>query len=338
MAKREIKIILGGLDNAGKSSLLVSLKKMYDYENDINLLKPTIRIDYFHRNFLDLHLNILDMGGQEKYREKYLKRPQYFEELDILIYLFDIQDDARFNESLKYLEKILNILDETGFPKHIYPVYICFSKSDGYIVEHMKEDFHARVKMMKKGIISSFQGFSFEFYQTTIYSIFSISHLISNTIKPFNQFHNQFDEIFTNFIQKFHIEYCCLFDNSGLLITEKSLKELEKNEKIETNLDYDFMISNHLGFSMALKDENLEIQSNQIFEAGKRNILYQFTIDEVEIIGSANAENSSKNDEGEIPENFFISIIINQNTDRSFEEDLPQFIDSQKEYLKKMYT
>ena len=82
---KNIKVILSGLDNAGKSSMLIAIRKMYDFEEEARNLKPTIRIDYFRREFLNYKLNFFDMGGQQKFREMYIKKPIYFEAVDILI-------------------------------------------------------------------------------------------------------------------------------------------------------------------------------------------------------------------------------------------------------------
>ena len=66
--KKAIKVVLSGLDNAGKTSMLVGFKRMYGYEEEIQNLNPTLRIDYYKRDFLDLRLNFFDMGGQSKFR------------------------------------------------------------------------------------------------------------------------------------------------------------------------------------------------------------------------------------------------------------------------------
>ena len=41
-----LKIIVSGLDNAGKTSILTALDKKYDFHKDIVQLKPTIRVEY----------------------------------------------------------------------------------------------------------------------------------------------------------------------------------------------------------------------------------------------------------------------------------------------------
>ncbi|MBD3351473.1 MAG: hypothetical protein GF364_08295, partial [Candidatus Lokiarchaeota archaeon] len=62
--EKYLKFILAGLDAAGKSSMLVVLKKMYEFEDEIKNLKPTVKIDHYRRSFLGYNLDINDMGGQ----------------------------------------------------------------------------------------------------------------------------------------------------------------------------------------------------------------------------------------------------------------------------------
>ena len=71
MEPLDVKIIISGLDNAGKTSILTALDKKYDFQKEIAELKPTIRIEYHQTMFLGNNVNIWDMGGQEQYRELY---------------------------------------------------------------------------------------------------------------------------------------------------------------------------------------------------------------------------------------------------------------------------
>ena len=77
--------------------------ELYEYEDEVHSLKPTIRIDHYRRNYLGYTLDVNDMGGQVSYREKYLQRTVYFEEVDAFLYLIDIQNPERISESLGYL-------------------------------------------------------------------------------------------------------------------------------------------------------------------------------------------------------------------------------------------
>ncbi|MFW9952338.1 MAG: ADP-ribosylation factor-like protein, partial [Candidatus Thorarchaeota archaeon] len=42
----EYKIVIAGLDNAGKTSALIALRMKYNFYERVKYLKPTIKIDY----------------------------------------------------------------------------------------------------------------------------------------------------------------------------------------------------------------------------------------------------------------------------------------------------
>ncbi len=100
-----IKIVLAGLDNAGKSSLLLSVNRKFSH---LPSLAPTkgssrTRFDYFGRKIIGF-----DLGGQKMYRDDYLARPElFFAETDLIFYVIDIQDPARYAESQEYFTKII---------------------------------------------------------------------------------------------------------------------------------------------------------------------------------------------------------------------------------------
>ena len=123
-----LKIIVSGLDNAGKTSILTALDKKYDFEKDIVQLKPTIRIEYHKMNFLRNNTVFWDMGGQETYRDIYVNyQDVYFDATDLLIYVIDIQDPDRFDNSLEYLNSILSFFEKSEMK---VPIIITFHKFD----------------------------------------------------------------------------------------------------------------------------------------------------------------------------------------------------------------
>ena len=104
------KVLLIGLDNSGKSSIVLSLR------NNTNLLsflslKPTpgLKVENLESSTYDI--NIWDFGGQEQYRVDYLKRfHKYTEGIDRVIFVIDVQNIERYDLGLKYLENIVGLL------------------------------------------------------------------------------------------------------------------------------------------------------------------------------------------------------------------------------------
>ncbi|MHA1401020.1 MAG: ADP-ribosylation factor-like protein [Candidatus Heimdallarchaeaceae archaeon] len=125
------KIILAGIDNAGKTSLSIALKHRGAFSllfQKLNALTPTRgllrgKLDVFG---LDIHLH--ELGGQKIYREDYLQNPeQYFIGTDIIIYVVDVQAEDRYEESFEYLKQIVGVTKEL---KIEVPWRIFFHKSD----------------------------------------------------------------------------------------------------------------------------------------------------------------------------------------------------------------
>ena len=68
----EFKLVIAGLDNAGKTSALIALRQKYNFYERVKNLKPTIKIDYSSFKFLKtFRINLWDMGVR-KNSEKFM--------------------------------------------------------------------------------------------------------------------------------------------------------------------------------------------------------------------------------------------------------------------------
>jgi len=176
------KVIVVGLDNAGKTAILNKFGGKLGIE-DLATLAPTKGVD--RRNIQmedsDVELFIWDMGGQKKYRDKYLTQPeQYFLEIDLLIYVIDIQDPERFAESFEYFEeilKILKMLEEDPF------IMVYIHKHDPDL--RRNPEIELSVELLKDNLnqLLTQYGFDFEAYLTSIYSLISNEPEFSKYIK-----------------------------------------------------------------------------------------------------------------------------------------------------------
>ncbi|MFX0071754.1 MAG: ADP-ribosylation factor-like protein, partial [Candidatus Hermodarchaeota archaeon] len=146
----DIKIVIGGLDNAGKTSALIALRKKYNFHEEVKNLKPTIKIEYNSFDFINKYtINIWDMGGQQKYRKIYVNNPIYFTETNYLYYLIDIQDEFKIEESVHYLHDLLDIFRDMGYTNELI---LCFNKYDPKYRDN--EEFVDRVEMIKNLILT----------------------------------------------------------------------------------------------------------------------------------------------------------------------------------------
>merc|ERR1719433_1361130 len=97
--EKELRILMLGLDNAGKTSILKALSG-----EDPQLTAPTQGFNVKSVQADDFKLNVWDIGGQETIRPYW---SNYFEASDALVYVVDSADKRRLEESSKELVKLL---------------------------------------------------------------------------------------------------------------------------------------------------------------------------------------------------------------------------------------
>lgn len=97
-SRLDARILLLGLDSAGKTSLLYKLKL-----NETVATIPTIGFNVETINYKKMKLNMWDVGGQNKLRNLW---KHYFPNADALIFMVDASDPDRFQEASEELFKI----------------------------------------------------------------------------------------------------------------------------------------------------------------------------------------------------------------------------------------
>merc|ERR1719326_848061 len=100
---KEARILVLGLDNSGKTTILKALS-----EEDISTIQPTQGFNIKAINQEGFKLNCWDIGGQKAIREYW---PNYFDNTDGLIFVVDSSDEERIKECVDELNSLLN--DET---------------------------------------------------------------------------------------------------------------------------------------------------------------------------------------------------------------------------------
>ncbi|KAI5714654.1 hypothetical protein M8J77_003231 [Diaphorina citri] len=110
--EKELRILLLGLDNAGKTTILKTLAS-----EDISHITPTQGFNIKSVQSEGFKLNVWDIGGQRKIRPYWRN---YFDNTDILIYVIDSADVKRFEESGFELHELLSDEKLTGVPLLVY--------------------------------------------------------------------------------------------------------------------------------------------------------------------------------------------------------------------------
>ncbi len=77
--------------------------------------KPTKGLDIQEFNALDSKYAIWDLGGQQSFREDYfVDFKKYIKDTSKIIYVIDIQDTERYEDTLQYLKKVINSIEDHG--------------------------------------------------------------------------------------------------------------------------------------------------------------------------------------------------------------------------------
>ena len=258
---KEYKLVIAGLDNAGKTSALIALRQKYNFYERVKNLKPTIRVEYSSFDFLTkFKINLWDLGGQEKFRKIYIDNPIYFSETDYLYFLIDIQDELKFNDSITYLNDILQVYRNMNYENEII---ICFSKHDPKFRDD--ENFEDRSKMLEKLILRRNKDMSFKFFHFSYYDISSIAKAISFSLNKILNLERVSDEI-KHLVEKFDCNHAILYTESGIIIADYYKETMDTREFEELISD---KISDDLEFFQRIKDDQLKIDDRVTIVGGK---------------------------------------------------------------------
>src|SRR5271157_1101464 len=248
-----LKIVLAGLDNAGKSSLLLTINRKFSH---LPALTPTrgterTRFDYFGRKIIGF-----DLGGQKNYRDDYIARPElFFAETDLLFYVIDLQDPERYDESAEYFSKILEALAKLDVVPKI--VIICH-KFDPDVQK--EESMQQNVEDVKSKFDTLVSGTNFDvtYRATSIFDRQSIDEMFSEGFRKISSISGIIEKILTTYSETTSARAITLIDSSGLILGHYSESENDDEILAQTSLIIQTLLNYHqrAGFE---KKEDLEI-------------------------------------------------------------------------------
>jgi len=116
--KKEKRILMLGLDAAGKTTLLYQFKL-----GEVVPSLPTIGFNVEELQYKNIKFTVFDVGGQQRLRPLW---KHYYQGGDALIYLIDSNDEERFEEASEELHGIIGDMDFNSNA----PVLIFANKQD----------------------------------------------------------------------------------------------------------------------------------------------------------------------------------------------------------------
>ena len=166
------KILIMGLDNSGKTSILISLSRESNILSYCSV-KPTIGVDINNIDTEGLMMSVWDFGGQEKFRNEYLQNfKNYLEGTNKILYVIDVQDIKRYTLALEYFKKILNLLENRE--NHI-ELSVFLHKYDPNL--DFKEEFKEIDSIVESRLINKLveiipSELDYNLFKTSIYTVF----------------------------------------------------------------------------------------------------------------------------------------------------------------------
>lgn len=173
--KKPTKILIMGLDNSGKTSILMSLRKNTNLLSYFSL-RPTKGLSVEEFDDDEQKLVCWDLGGQAQYRKKYLKDfSRYAKETEKIIFVIDVQDTNRYGLALEYLEELIDVLKNS---EYIIEISLFLHKFDPNLIK--KEDFKKLYQRINTELVDRIKtiipdAFNYNLFKTTIYTVFEKS-------------------------------------------------------------------------------------------------------------------------------------------------------------------
>ncbi len=215
--KESKKIIFTGLDNSGKTSIILCLKKSL---TNLGLVNPTYLVEMSKLHYLGYDLIQHDMGGQHMYIQSYLKEPgQYFDKADACIFVVDIQDRDRVYNAISYFKAVLVSFTSLTLKPSIH---VLLHKAERYLNERNGSD-GKTIENLKSRMSEVNDGnFPLDFTITTIKSPWTITSAFATIFNTIIGRADQFKQVIDKIASATRAEFAALFDQHMIPIAQNA--------------------------------------------------------------------------------------------------------------------
>jgi len=222
--KRQLKILFVGLDRAGKTSFLHGVNKRY---SEIIKTLPTKGVSRTEEKIFDeqySQISIWDLGGQQKYREKFLEQSKiYLYNADLLFYFIDIQDIDRIKAAFLLFKEVLNSLrglDE--FP----PIVVCINKLDPDLKK--SKQIKKNIKFIEDQVVKSSDDFFLKIFHTSIFDHWSLISAYSFGLSQLSPNRELFRNQLIFLSKKVKADALLLLNENGIILSNYSTSEISE--------------------------------------------------------------------------------------------------------------
>lgn len=226
MKQEDLKILVIGLENAGKTSFLLSLSNKYD---QLYSEKARAKVGFDRREYSTLGFPVVLFDFDQYHERRFYK--ELVKDLDagLIYFIFDVLDRHNFGRNVEIFENILKILIHFKVNPEII---VCFHKCDqvflkpnSFIHENLKIA-HRLVRTRTKRKLKFFQTSSHDYISLIRAFCAGISKIMPESAQVM-------ETIFDDFRDKSGADIVCLLDQDALVIYESTGHEKLIREIIE---------------------------------------------------------------------------------------------------------
>ena len=223
-ARRQIKVLLTGLDKAGKSSFLLGIRRRY---SEIIKALPTRGVVRTEENLFEEQNSVIslwDLAGQKQYRDRFLEQSKlYLYNVDLIFFFIDIQDVERIEEALGLFRRIVHsLIDLEEFP----PIVVCLNKFDPDL-KGSKEIFQS-LETIADEIEKNSDRFLIKIFQTSIFDHWSLITAYSFGLSQLSPNRELFRTQLKKFAKKTNSDAILLLNENGIILSNYSKDEISK--------------------------------------------------------------------------------------------------------------
>ena len=244
------KILFTGLDAAGKTSIILALKREF---SKIANIEPTKSVNRKIFEFMGKSVCSWDLGGQISYRISYLKKPGvYFDNTEVAIYVIDIQKRDRLPESLSYLNDVIN---QFRYLEIEPPIYVFFHKYDQFLNDEAQNELDNFLLNLQGKIIELLDYNKIFFYKTSIYSLSTIIKAMSEIFLSIYPKANLIQKAIEEFASKFEAEGIEVIDDNSLIVGSYYQNETARDILNQTT-PYFLSLNDSFQYAEVAQEEN----------------------------------------------------------------------------------
>ncbi len=215
--KRRIKILFTGLEDTGKTSFLLTIKREF---SELPSLLPTIEPKKDSLDFLGTTIMKWDIPGKKILRDGVLKNGErYFYDTDVLYYFIDIQN-PRIDDSKEFLEQIVKNIDLSD---SLVPIIFILTKCDEDII-HTGE-ISTQIQQIKTKFSIIAQSHPHVFFETSIFTHYTILNAFSYGIRQLSPNREMLEHLMWEFIARLDMITGLLLNENGIVIASADISD-----------------------------------------------------------------------------------------------------------------